>query len=107
MYFHGVKSTAHPPIMGTLGQGTDFIEKQPNTAVINIYLHSCQHFVSCWMSNSGLKQKLHLSSKLALENVMFVHHVFFSYQVVTKWPPSNYQVVTNWKPSGHQVVHSQ
>ena len=107
MYFHGVKSTAHPPIMGTLGQGTDFIEKRPNTAVINIYLHSCQHFVSCWMSNSGLKQKLHLSSKLALENVMFVHHVFFSYQVVTKWPPSNYQVVTNWKPSGHQVVHSQ
>ena len=107
MYFHGVKSTAHPPIMGTLGQGTDFIEKRPNTEVINIYLHSCQHFVSCWMSNSGLKQKLHLSSKLALENVMFVHHVFFSYQVVTKWPPSNYQVVTNWKPSGHQVVHSQ
>ena len=120
MYFHGVKSTAHPPIMGTLGQGTDFIEKRPNTAVINIYLHSCQHFVSCWMSNSGLKQKLHLSSKLALENVMFVHHVFFSYQVVTNWKPSGHQMVTKWsthnvdknvfakevqaKPSGHHVV---
>ena len=62
MYFIGVKSTTHPPIMGTLGQGTDFIEKRPNTAVINIYLHSCQHFVSCWMSNSGLKQKLHLQT---------------------------------------------
>ena len=105
MYFHGVKSTAHPPIMGTLGQGTDFIEKRPNTEVINIYLHSCQHFVSCWMSNSGLKQKLHLSSKLALENVMFVHHVFFSYvprchQVATKQLPSGHQLETKWSPSG-------
>jgi hypothetical protein len=38
MYFHGVKSTAHPPIKGALGHSTDFILKQPNTAVINIYL---------------------------------------------------------------------
>ena len=38
MDFHGVKSTAHPPIIGALGHSTDFIVKQPNTAVINIYL---------------------------------------------------------------------
>ena len=31
MYFHGVKSTAHPPIIGTLGHSTDCIVKQPNT----------------------------------------------------------------------------
>ena len=37
MDFHGVKSTAHPPIIGALGHSTDFIVKQPNTAVINIY----------------------------------------------------------------------
>ena len=30
MYFHGVKSTAHPPIMGALGHRTDCIVKQPN-----------------------------------------------------------------------------
>ena len=38
MYFHAVKSTAHPPIIGALGHSTDFILKQPNTVVINIYL---------------------------------------------------------------------
>ena len=40
MYFHGVKSTAHPPIIGTLGHSTDYIVRQPNTAVINIHLDS-------------------------------------------------------------------
>ena len=39
-----------------------------------------------WSRSSIYEQ----SSTLALENVMFVHHVFFSYQVVT-----------NWKQSGH------
>ena len=39
MYFHEVKSTAHPPVKGTLGHSTaqhstDFILKQPNTAAI-------------------------------------------------------------------------
>ena len=28
MYFHGVKSTAHPPIIGILGHSTDFIVKK-------------------------------------------------------------------------------
>ena len=26
MYFHGVKSTAHPPIIGLLGQSTNSVE---------------------------------------------------------------------------------
>ena len=38
MYFHAVKSTAHPPIIGALGRSTDYIVKQPNTEVINICL---------------------------------------------------------------------
>ena len=28
MYFHGVKSTAHPPIIGLLGHSTDSVVKQ-------------------------------------------------------------------------------
>ena len=28
MYFHGVKSTAHPPIIGLLGYSTDSVVKQ-------------------------------------------------------------------------------
>ena len=32
MYFLGVKSTAHPPIIGALGHSTHFIVKQPNMA---------------------------------------------------------------------------
>ena len=36
MYFLGVKSTAHPPIIGALGHSTHFIVKQPNTAMVNI-----------------------------------------------------------------------
>ena len=39
MYFLGVKSTAHPPIIGALGHSTHFIVKQPNTAMVNINLH--------------------------------------------------------------------
>ena len=35
MYFLGVKSTAHPPIIGALGHSTHFIVKH-NTAMINI-----------------------------------------------------------------------
>ena len=38
MYFLGVKSTAHPPIIGALGHSTHFIVKQPNTAMVNINL---------------------------------------------------------------------
>ena len=60
MYFHGVKSTAHPPIIGALGHSTDCIVKQPNTSAIKIYLHSFKHVVSRWKRNSGLKQRLHL-----------------------------------------------
>ena len=62
MYFHEVKSTAHPPIIGALGHSTDCIVKQWNTTAINIYLHSCKHVVSCWKRNSGLKQKLHVQT---------------------------------------------
>ena len=62
MYFHGVKSTAHPPIIGALGNSTNCIVKQPNTAANNICLHSCKRIVSCWKRNSGLKQKLHLQT---------------------------------------------
>ena len=62
MYFHGVKSTAHPPIKGALGHSTDCIVEQPNTAANNICLHSCKRIVSCWKRNSGLKQKLHLQT---------------------------------------------
>ena len=69
-----------------------------------------------WSRSSIYEQ----SSTLALENVMFVHHVFFSYQVVTNWKPSGHQMVTKWsthnvdknvfakevqaKLSGHHVV---
>ena len=62
MDFHGVKSTAHPPIIGALGHSTDFIVKQPNTAVINIYLVWCNHAVSCWKRSCRLKQQLHLQT---------------------------------------------
>ena len=31
-----------------MGQSTDCIVKQPNTAAINICLHLCNHAVSCW-----------------------------------------------------------
>ena len=62
MYFHGVKSTAHPPIKGALGHSTDCIVEQPNTAAYNVCLHSCKRIVSCWKRNSGLKQKLHLQT---------------------------------------------
>ena len=50
-----------------------------------------------WSRSSIYEQ----SSTLALENVMFVHHVFFSYQVVTNWKPSGHQMVTKW--STHNV----
>ena len=60
MYFHGVKSTAHPPIKGALGHSTDCIVEQPNTAAYKVCLHSCKRIVSCWKRNSGLKLKLHL-----------------------------------------------
>ena len=46
MYFHAVKSTAHPPIIGALGHCTDFIVKQPNTATIKID-YSFKFFSSC------------------------------------------------------------
>ena len=39
MYFHAVKSTAHPPIIGALGHSTDFIVRQPNTATIKIDIY--------------------------------------------------------------------
>ena len=47
--FMGVKSTAHPPIIGALGHSTDFIAKQPNTATIKIdysfmFFSSCEDF---------------------------------------------------------------
>ena len=60
MYFHGVKSTAHPPIIGTLGHSTDFIVKQPNMAAIKIYLYLCTLLLCYCKRNSGLMQKLHL-----------------------------------------------
>ena len=40
MYFHGVKSTAHPPIIWALGRSTDFIVKHPNMATIKIYIYA-------------------------------------------------------------------
>ena len=43
IYFHGVKSTAHPPIIWLLGLSTDSIVKQPKTATIKIDLFSCSH----------------------------------------------------------------
>ena len=46
MYFHAVKSTAHPPIIGALGHSTVFIAKQPNTATIKID-YSFKFFSSC------------------------------------------------------------
>jgi len=46
MYFHAVKSTAHPPIIGALGHSTVFIAKQPNTATIKID-YSLKFFSSC------------------------------------------------------------
>ena len=46
MYFHGMKSTAHPPIIGALGHSTDFIVKEPNTATIKID-YSFKFFSSC------------------------------------------------------------
>ena len=46
MYFHEVKSTAHPPIIGALGHSTDFIVKEPNTATIKID-YSFKFFSSC------------------------------------------------------------
>ena len=106
MYFHGVKSTAHPPIMGTLGHSTDFIEKRPNTAVINIYLHSCQHFVSCWKRNSGLKQKQHLRTikHTGIRKCNVRPSCLFllpsGHQVATKQLPSGHQLETKWSPSG-------
>ena len=106
MDFHGVKSTAHPPIMGRLGQGTDFIEKRPNTAVINIYLHSCQHFVSCWKRNSGLKQKQHLRTikHTGIRKCNVRPSCLFllpsGHQVATKQLPSGHQLETKWSPSG-------
>ena len=129
MYFHGVKSTAHPPIMGTLGHSTDFIKKRPNTAVINIYLHSCQHFVSCWKRNSGLKQKQHLRTikHTGIRKCNVRPSCLFllpsGHQLETKsLGPSGHQMVTKWsthnvdknvfakevqaKPSGHHVVTS-
>ena len=44
MYFHGVKSTAHPPIIWALGHSTDFIVKQPNTAVINMVIRVAANY---------------------------------------------------------------
>ena len=62
MYFHGVKSTAHPPIIGLLGHSTDFIVKQPKTATIKIDLYSCSLILCCSKRNSGLMQKLHVQT---------------------------------------------
>ena len=53
MYFHEVKSTAHPPIIGAQGHSTVCIGKQPNTVAINIYFTSCKPALSCWRRNSG------------------------------------------------------
>ena len=62
MYFHAVKSTAHPPIIGLLGHSTDFIVKQPKTATIRIDLYSCSLILCCSKRNSGLMQKLHVQT---------------------------------------------
>ena len=57
MYFHEVKSTAHPPIKGALGHSTDLTKKQPNRAAIKIYLDLCNPAVSCWKRCSGCSRK--------------------------------------------------
>ena len=80
MYFHGVKSTAHPPIIGTLGHSTNFIVKQPNMvwSLIFICIDSTMLFLSGrealgWSSSCIYKQ----SSTLALENQKFVLYSSF------------------------------
>ena len=80
MYFHAVKSTAHPPFIGAFSHSTDCIVKKNN----NTHLHLCKHVVSCWKRNSGLTQKLHLQTIKHTENLMFV----------TKWSPSGYHLGT-------------
>ena len=66
MYFHGVKSTAHPPIKGALGHSTDFILKQPNTAVINICLLWYNHAVYCWNNQAHRHWKIKSFSSIHL-----------------------------------------
>ena len=53
MYFHGVKSTAHPPIMGTLGHSTNFIVKQPNMVWSLIFI--CIDQPCCFFLEEKLK----------------------------------------------------
>ncbi len=62
MYFHAVKSTAHPPIIGALGHSNDFIVKQPNTATIKIVYISmfsspCETKIcyACTLTKGGCK----------------------------------------------------
>ena len=62
MYFHAVKSTAHPPIIGALGHSNDFIVKQPNTATIKIVFTSmfsspCETKIcyACTLTKGGCK----------------------------------------------------
>ena len=50
MYFHAVKSTAHPPFIGALGHSTDFIVKQSYTFE---FVQACRVL---------LEEKLHLQT---------------------------------------------
>ena len=50
MYFHAVKSTAHPPFIGALGHSTDCIVKQSYTFA---FVQAC-----CVL----LEEKLHLQT---------------------------------------------
>ena len=72
MYFHAVKSTAHPPFIGVLGHSTDCIVKQSYTFA---FVQAC-----CVLLEEKLwaEAEAAFTSTLTLDSLMFIQHVFFS-----------------------------
>ena len=103
MYFHAVKSTAHPPFIGALGHSTDCIVKQSYT------------FASMQACCVLLEEKLHLQTIKHTDIRKFNVRPFgdptrpfgdptSGQQVVSKLSTSDQQVVSRWSLSGQQVV---
>ena len=101
MYFHGVKSTAHPPIIGALGHSTNCIVKQPNTAKKCMVLQNLQDW---WGWNDENSFKNMNCRELSLNASKF--EMYFG-STHYQWGVQKKVVIASFRGPEHQTVVSK